>query len=146
MIRYEPFKPDHLDGFNWKFNESIDCEVWKEMALASVNNQYANACTIFVDDKIAGLIGYVYIFPKVIEFWSYFSDAIKTKPIELVKNMRKIINSVLVNKEIKRAQINVLNHDRLLHKWAKLLGFKFEAVLSNYGSDCKDYAMYVRLN
>ena len=68
-------------------------------------------------------------------------DVCRMYPKSMTKVARLWIKDKFVNKEIHRLQITVRQSDDRAYNWAKILGFKAEGVLTNYGWDKSNYYM-----
>ena len=91
------------------------------------------------------LFGYVMQHAGVAHVWAITTPNLDIHPIAYTRVVRRALDNGMKVAGIHRVEINVRNSFEAGHRWAKALGFAFEGIMKQYGSDKDDYALYGRV-
>ena len=102
--------------------------------------------TLIEGDKIMAVIGLRPHWPGVAEAWTFLSDEVREKPLELTKSVKASLLEAAERLDLTRIQAVADASDRRAGRWLHLLGFHCEGLMRNYGLNGEgDFFMYARI-
>lgn len=90
--------------------------------------------------------GVFILWPGVGEAWSAVSDLVERYPLFYTKTVRTYLDQIIQDYRLHRLQAQVVAYHTRSLLWVKLLGFKLEAVLKQYGPNREDHYLFARLS
>jgi hypothetical protein len=142
MIKFIPSTMEHIDQLVLsEVFEHKDALMYGKLNIA----EGSPAISIMNDDKVIGIVGAIFLFPKVMEVYGLFSDELKKNPVAFHKGMKTLADGAFANFHVHRIQI-VVKADYLEgQRWAETLGFEAECVMPKYGPNGDDYVLFGRV-
>ena len=102
------------------------------------------AFTVMDRGKLLLSFGIYPLWPGVAEGWMIPSNLIKSKAIALVRGAKSVFNNISTMMQLHRIQFMISSSHVQAIRFAEVLQFKREAVLSRYGPSGDDYYIYTR--
>lgn len=118
------FRKEHIDVMELRVHEAT--------TIGDVSDQYEalaerGICnTIIYDGRILGVIGYVHLFPDVVEVFILPSKYISQYGLMFAREVQRLQRSIEVSVPIRRMQTASIA-DKLHDRWMNFLGFTCEA-------------------
>jgi hypothetical protein len=100
--------------------------------------------TVMDKGKLLLSFGIYPLWPGVAEGWMIPSNCIDSKAIALIKGARNVFRNINSVMQLHRLQFMVRSSHVQAARFAEVLQFKREAVLSRYGPGGDDYYIYAR--
>lgn len=102
------------------------------------------AFTVMDRGKLLLSFGIYPLWPGVAEGWMIPSNLISSKAIALVRGAKSVFNNISTMMQLHRIQFMISSSHVQAIRFAEVLQFKREAVLSRYGPSGDDYYIYTR--
>lgn len=134
-----PYKPDHLLALNLQPEQ--------ENVGAIIDQSYANSLdtevsfTAIDGDKIIACGGLVEMWENRGLAWMVLSDIAKNYMLQLTRAIMRYLRVA----KYRRIETAVRSNFLEGHRWADLLGFKYEGTMRGYGISGDDYDLYARV-
>lgn len=137
MFQTVPFEPTHLEVMAMRAFELKHLNREQLFAI-----QERGKMTTLIDDagRIIMIVGYYFIFTKVIEVFVIPSIYMPEYPITVIREVRRFIK-VLLAKPVHRVQTLAAADDQT-DKWMERLGFTLEGTLAKYTDEGLDYRQW----
>ena len=102
--------------------------------------------TLIADNQCLLVGGLVFSHEKVLNLWAIFNNPLRWKyRRQILYGIKTILDIMLLSNACHRVQYAIASNERYSTTFPEHLGFTFESVMKNYGTDKTDYLMYVRL-
>lgn len=143
MIKFIPSKEQDIDDLELsEVFEHKEALLYGKLAIG----QGSPAISIFNEkNKVIGIVGGMFLFPKVMEAFGLFSNEIKKYPKEFHKGVKEIANGAFDSFHVHRIQFVVRADFLEGQRWAEALGFEAECVMQKYGPNGDDYVLFGRV-
>lgn len=102
------------------------------------------AYTGFVEDRVLVCTGIMRLWPGVGEAWMVPSSEISQYPLLVMKNLRRIMESLIEALNLERVQANVRVDFPAGRRWVEHLGFKAEGEMRRFHNG-ETYVRYARI-
>jgi len=145
MISTHAFEPWHLDEFDIR-PEYKHGEEYRAVMSQAVSTADSPAYTLANGLKPVGVVGAMYIYPRVMKAYALLSEDIKECPISFHKEVKRLIALYFEECNLTRMEIDVRCDFPQAKRWAGGLGFTLEGIRKNYGFDGSDHFLYARYN
>lgn len=96
----------------------------------------------FTNGRLIGVGGIDMYWPGVGEVWMMLCDKGKEHPMESIRGIREILNTVINDNYLWRVQTTCRADFPEAIRIVKILGFKYDCKLDLYGPDRSDYFLY----
>lgn len=138
------FKPDHTDLIELRPHDkaNIDLDMFK--SLAYMDAEKAQMQTLVADGRIIAIIGYMQLWPGVLEVFVLPSIYIPQHPVAFVRKIRRYLKSLEHTLDTHRIQSTARADDDTT-RWMIALGFAPEGFLKKYTRDKSNYVMWARV-
>ncbi len=98
-------------------------------------------------NKIILSSGVFQLWPSTYELWMFKSDDLaKQNALDLTRKAKMFVSYTTQLSYLRRLQIVVRNDNSPAMRWARLIGFDYEATLTAYTPDGVDCHIYTRFN
>lgn len=133
-IRIDVQDMQRIDGFG---EERWDAEKWRELVMQS------DWCEQAVrDGRTIAVAGWTRLWPGVVHAYASLSCDAGSSLVAITRRVRKAMDDAT---GVRRFQMSVRSDFGPGIRWARLLGFEPEGVLSCYGPDGSDHILYARI-
>lgn len=115
--------------------------------LMDLNIEISFASGVLLADNQCLLVGgLIFNHVGVVNLWAIFNNPLRWKyRRQILFGIKKILDIMLISNACHRIQYAIASNERYSNTFPKHLGFTFESVMKNYGTDKTDYLMFVRL-
>lgn len=144
----EPFKPEHLEGVVFDFDESEKPQVGFMGDIrqrANLYNEHGITMSWFGDSGLLGVGGVVEFWRGCGEGWILLTPEGRRKPLALYKDMKFFVNYLFDNECYRRIQCSVLMGYKAAHRTVLKLGFVPEGMMYRYGPNGENFMRYARI-
>lgn len=142
-----PFRPEHLLRMEMKGDALEYLEFipdYQQYIIAMAVPDFS--WTLVRDGKPICIFGLRPMWPGVGEVWMLPGIGIEENAIALVKGGRHIFAQIEYEYQIRRLQIAVRKSNYTAYKFARVLYFKVESLMSQFGPEGDDYYMMTRIS
>lgn len=141
MIRIEDLTREHIDSL---LDEFAGAPFTLPQAEPYILNNASSIAFIRNDDgRVMGAIGVLDLLGGVGEVWSAHRKEWHERPKELTRSTKSVLDAIWNDAGYHRLELTT-PADAGLDKWAKVLGFEYEATLKKRSADQKDIKMFAR--
>jgi hypothetical protein len=136
-IEIKPFEVQHLSLFNLKLGEEWMASFFDIKTLAIEYAKRGQLFSVFVDDRVEAIGGFVKLWEGVVEMIAMISPVGK-RHIKIIHRTAKNMINVALSNGIWRIQTNVLDGFDKGIRWVERLGFHSEGKMKKYTPDGRD--------
>lgn len=137
-----PFEPEHIPLLTMRPDEDKwfeSQEVIDRQMTALAHNAISGS--LFVDDKLVAVIGWLPLWKGVVEVWSFPCADIHRYAVIYLKTVLKQLEVIHLVAKPHRIQTHS-QADPLHDRWMKRLGFTCEGTLKQYSCDREDFRIW----
>lgn len=139
-IRRVPFKWEHLDIMELRDYERETIDTTKLSALADLG-----ICnTIIFDGRILAILGYIHLFPDVVEVFLLPSQYLPRYGTMFAREVKRLQRALESNGIVRRMQTSSVADD-LHDRWMNFLGFTCEAHEMKNFVNGQTYRLWARI-
>lgn len=142
MIKMKPYMPGDVFLVNPR-KEFGDVDFSQENFLAMHQNTYAHS--IWLDEKIIGVIAISLLWNGVAECWTVLSEDVKCASLGFHKLVLRAIKFYEQALGVSRIQSFVKSDFDASKKWLKSLGYTYEGTLKKWSRKGEDYEIWARV-
>jgi len=145
MVSVQKYKDGDLDQIAPK-NVFGDKKEFMPSLKKNIQNENCEAFSVMLGEKVIAVLCAAKLHNGVAEVFTLQSDEVLKHPVAFHKAVSNVLSDYEKKHNLHRIQATVLGSFVQGYRWLRLLGFKMEAVLHNYGPQKQEYLLMVRLN
>ena len=146
-IRFEPFRPEHLDLLHPRASARANMDWTGDFAaLARTYATTGPAVTMRVDGEVAACAGICLFWPGMGEAWCIASALVERYPLRFCKAAREWLAAMESATRTHRVQAHVEAADTRALRWLAWLGFQEEGLCAAYGPHQENVYRYARIH
>jgi len=98
--------------------------------------------TVLIDGEICGMMGIVKLWNGVGEVWLKPGTRARKHKFTFIRTVRKYLNILMDVRKIHRLEAKCITLNEKHNKFLKVIGFKKESVIPQYGPNKQDFTLY----